>query len=58
MEEDRITHEIDLNRNSLKEQNELNYFKYNPKFEAEEKEWDEFKTEILGEDIDNIPEKL
>jgi hypothetical protein len=37
----------------LKEQNELNYFKFNPKFEEEEREWEEFKVEILGDDVEN-----
>jgi len=54
MEEDRITHEIDLNSESLKEQNELNYFRFNPNFEKEEKEWDTFKVEILGDEIENV----
>lgn len=56
-EEDRITHEIDLNSKELKEQNELNYFRFNPKFEEEEKEWDAFKLEVLGDEIDNVLEK-
>jgi len=33
LEEDKITHQIDLNQKDLNEMNELNFFKYDPDFE-------------------------
>eukprot|EP00357_Protocruzia_adherens_P001393 CAMPEP_0115004928 /NCGR_PEP_ID=MMETSP0216-20121206/19549_1 /TAXON_ID=223996 /ORGANISM="Protocruzia adherens, Strain Boccale" /LENGTH=935 /DNA_ID=CAMNT_0002371119 /DNA_START=97 /DNA_END=2905 /DNA_ORIENTATION=- len=51
-EDDQITHEISLD-SDVKGEDNLNFFKHDPEFEQHEKEWDEIKKEILGEDSDD-----
>ena len=46
---DKITHEIRL-EDEFEAKNELNIFKFDPEFEANEDAWDVIKKEILGEE--------
>ena len=46
---DQVTHEYDLTETMNPEDN-LNIFKFDNFYEKSEKEWDEIKFEILGEE--------
>ncbi|KAF2858729.1 MIF4G-domain-containing protein [Piedraia hortae CBS 480.64] len=48
-EEDQITHHIDLSDKTLDTEDGLNYFKFDPDYEANEEAYQKLKAEILGE---------
>lgn len=49
-EEDQITHETLTLDEEFNIEEELNYFRYDPEFEENEKRYEELRQEILGED--------
>uniref|UniRef100_A0A0N4Z261 MI domain-containing protein n=1 Tax=Parastrongyloides trichosuri TaxID=131310 RepID=A0A0N4Z261_PARTI len=55
-EDDQITHNISLTE-TLDPENKLNYFNLDPEFEENEKQYDEIRKEILGEDDDEEEEE-
>uniref|UniRef100_A0AAF5DF88 MI domain-containing protein n=1 Tax=Strongyloides stercoralis TaxID=6248 RepID=A0AAF5DF88_STRER len=55
-EEDQITHNISLTE-VLDPENKLNYFIFDKNFEENEKQYDEIKKEILGDDDDGENEE-
>ncbi|KAG8759597.1 pre-mRNA-splicing factor cwc22 [Serendipita sp. 396] len=48
-EEDQITHPVSLD-DKLEVQESLNVFKFDPNYQQHEQEYNEFKTEVLGDD--------
>ena len=48
-EQDKITHNVNLEEEDLETEDSLNFFKYDPEFGRKEAQWDEIKKEILGE---------
>ncbi|RKP40308.1 armadillo-type protein [Dimargaris cristalligena] len=48
-EDDQITHQISLEDDSVRDQNELNVFKFDPEYEAHEAKYSQFRSEVLGD---------
>ncbi|KAK5982082.1 Pre-mRNA-splicing factor CWC22, partial [Trichostrongylus colubriformis] len=55
-EEDQITHTISL-EDAVNPENELNVFKLDPEFEKNEKQYEEIRAEIIGDDDDSDDEE-
>ncbi|XGW09487.1 hypothetical protein V3C99_011634 [Haemonchus contortus] len=55
-EEDQITHTISL-EDAINPENELNVFKLDPNFEMNEKQYEEIRAEIIGDDDDSDDEE-
>jgi pre-mRNA-splicing factor CWC22 len=56
-DEDKITHEVSLT-DEFDPEDGLNFFKPDPNFEQNEKEWELVKKEILGEEEDRINKRI
>ena len=56
-EEDKITHEVSLT-DEFDEETSLNFFKFDPDYDENEKQWAEIKKEILGEEEERINKRI